>query len=146
MAFIFCKHFFKCISFNEIYSHLIRVAHNYVYKNPINDKTSLVRVMALRRRGDKPLSELMISVGCDDLIFPLWYYQRVAIATKCIGPWSYRDPVLLWKRIQAQSVSNRKCQKYVLVKTEYRSTMQNIKHYLKHENKVNKKYHLIVRH
>ena len=38
----FLQTFFKCITFNQSYSHLIRVTPNFVYKNPINDKPSLV--------------------------------------------------------------------------------------------------------
>ena len=34
---------------------------------------------------------------------------------------------------------NRKCQDYVYIEIEYRSTMQKIKHYLRHENKYKRK-------
>ena len=56
---------FKCISLNEIICILIRISLKFVPTVPIDNKWTLVQVMAWRRTGDKPLSELMLTQFAD---------------------------------------------------------------------------------
>ena len=56
---------FKCIYMNENFSILIRISLNFVPMGPIYNKSALVQVMAWRRLGDKPLSELMLTQFTD---------------------------------------------------------------------------------
>ena len=51
---------FKCIFINE-FCILIRISLNFVPKGPIDNKLTLVQVMAWRQTGDKPLSEPMLN-------------------------------------------------------------------------------------
>ena len=51
---------FKCIFVNENVWVSIKVSLNIVPAGPINNIPALVQIMAWRRLGDKPLSELMI--------------------------------------------------------------------------------------
>ena len=54
---------FKCIFMNEKFCILIKISLKFVHKGPINNILALVRIMAWRRPGDKPLSEpMMISL------------------------------------------------------------------------------------
>ena len=39
----------------------IQISLNFIPRSPINNKPVLVQVMASRRRGDKPLPELMMT-------------------------------------------------------------------------------------
>ena len=43
--------------FSEDYRIPIQISLNFVPRNPINNKTALVQVMAMRQNGDKPLAE-----------------------------------------------------------------------------------------
>ena len=51
---------FKCIFLNENVWIPIKMSLKFVPKGPINNIPALVQIMAWRRPGDKPLSELMI--------------------------------------------------------------------------------------
>ena len=48
---------FRCIFINETFCILIRILLKFVPKGPIDNDPSLVKIMAWRRTGDKPLSE-----------------------------------------------------------------------------------------
>ena len=56
----FADDIFKCIFFNENCCILIKFSLKYVRKGPIDNNPALVQIMAWRRSGDKPLSELMM--------------------------------------------------------------------------------------
>ena len=51
---------FKCIFLNENIWISIKISLKFVPKGPINNILALVQIMACRRPGDKPLSELML--------------------------------------------------------------------------------------
>ena len=51
---------FECISLNENTSISIKISLKLVPRGPINNIQALVRIMAWRRPGDKPLSEPMM--------------------------------------------------------------------------------------
>ena len=55
----FAGDIFKCIFFNENAWISIKISLKFVLKGPINNIPSLVQIMAWRRPGDKPLTELM---------------------------------------------------------------------------------------
>ena len=61
MATILADDNLKCIFVNENDRILIQISLKFVPKGPINNKAALVRVMAWRRTGDKPLSEPMLN-------------------------------------------------------------------------------------
>ena len=48
-------------SFNENCCILIKISLKYVIKGPIDNIAALVQIMAWRRTGDKPLSEVMMA-------------------------------------------------------------------------------------
>ena len=50
---------FKCIFLNKSVWILIEISLKFVLKDPIDNIPALVPIMALRRSGDKPLSETM---------------------------------------------------------------------------------------
>ena len=52
---------FRCIFVNEKFYNLIKFSLKFVPKGSIDDNPALVQVMAWRRMGDKPLSELMLN-------------------------------------------------------------------------------------
>ena len=56
----FTDDIFKCIFLNENVSIAIKNSLKFVPKGPINDIPALVKIMAWRRSGDKPLSEPMM--------------------------------------------------------------------------------------
>ena len=51
---------FKCISLNENVQISIKILLNFALKSSISNIPALVQIMAWRRPGDKPLSELMM--------------------------------------------------------------------------------------
>ena len=51
---------FKCIFLNENTYISIKISLKFVPMGPVNNVTDLVPIMASRRSGDKPLSELMM--------------------------------------------------------------------------------------
>ena len=57
----FADNNFKCIFFNGNISILIKNSLKTVPKRSVNNIPSLVQIMAWRRPGDKPLSELMFA-------------------------------------------------------------------------------------
>ena len=56
----FADDIFKRIFFNENVWFSIKISLKFVPKGPINNIPTLVRIMAWRRSGDKPLSEPMM--------------------------------------------------------------------------------------
>ena len=56
----FADDIFKCIFLNENVWIPIKISLKFVPKGPINNIPALVRIMAWRRPGDKPLSEPMM--------------------------------------------------------------------------------------
>ena len=56
----FADDVFKCIFLNENMWILLKISLKFVPKSPTNNIPSLVRIMAWRRPGDKPLSEPMM--------------------------------------------------------------------------------------
>ena len=56
----FADDIFAGIFFNENFGILIKFSLKYVRKDPIDNNPALVQIMALRRSGDKPLSEPMM--------------------------------------------------------------------------------------
>ena len=65
MAAILADAFFKCIFLNENNEMLIQISLKLVPRRPIDNKPSLVQVMAWRRTGDKPLPEPMMAMFID---------------------------------------------------------------------------------
>ena len=61
---------FKCNFVNENVVISIKISLNFIHKGAINNKSSLVHVMAWHRTGDKPLSELMIAQFTDAYMRP----------------------------------------------------------------------------
>ena len=56
----FADDIFKCIFLNGNVWIQIKISMKFVPKGPINNIPALVQIMAWRRPGDKPLSELMM--------------------------------------------------------------------------------------
>ena len=52
---------FMCIFMNEKFGILIQISLKFVPKRPLYNKSSLVRVMAWSRTGDKPSSESLLT-------------------------------------------------------------------------------------
>ena len=65
MATPLADNIFKCISFNENCWISNKISLEHVPQGLIDNMAALVQVMALRRTGDKPLSEPML-VCCTD--------------------------------------------------------------------------------
>ena len=65
MAAILADDNFKCIFLNENDSIPIRISPKFVPKSPVDNKSTLVQVMAWRRSGDKPLPERMLAQFTD---------------------------------------------------------------------------------
>ena len=65
MAAILADNNFKCIFLNESDRILIEISLKFVPRSLIDNKPALVRVMAWRRTGDKPLSEPMLTQFAD---------------------------------------------------------------------------------
>ena len=55
MAAILADDIFSCISLIENDKILIQISLNHIPRSPISNKSALVRVMAWRQSGDKPL-------------------------------------------------------------------------------------------
>ena len=65
MAAILADDIFKRIFLNENVRILIQISLKFVPKRPVDNKSALVRVMAWRRTGDKPLPEAMMTQFTD---------------------------------------------------------------------------------
>ena len=65
MATISAEDNFKCILLIENDRIQIRISLKFVPRSAINNKPSLVQVMAWRRTGDKPLPEPMLTQSTD---------------------------------------------------------------------------------
>ena len=57
----FADDIFKCVFFNKNTRISIKISLKFVPKGQYNNFTTLVQMMAWRRRGDKPLSEPMLA-------------------------------------------------------------------------------------
>ena len=57
----FTDEIFKCIFMIERFCILIEISPNFVPQAPIDNRSSLVRVMGWRRTGDKALSDAMLT-------------------------------------------------------------------------------------
>ena len=65
MADILADDNFKWILVNENDGIWIGISLKFVFRNPIDNKPALVRVMAWRRTGGKPLPELVLTLFTD---------------------------------------------------------------------------------
>ena len=65
MAAILAENIFKCIFLNENDKIPIQISLKLVPRSPIDNKSALVRVMAWRGTGDKPLPEPMMTQFTD---------------------------------------------------------------------------------
>ena len=65
MAAILADDIFKCIFLNENDKIPVWISLKLVHRSPIDNKSALVRVMAWRRIGDKPLPEPMMTQFTD---------------------------------------------------------------------------------
>ena len=61
---------YKFVNENVLIS--IKISLNFVHKGPIDNKSSLVQVMAWHQIGDKPLHEPMMSQFNDAYMRHLW--------------------------------------------------------------------------
>ena len=57
----FADDIFRRVFVNEKLCTLIKISLNFVPRDPIDNNTALVQVMAWRRRGDKPLPEPVLT-------------------------------------------------------------------------------------
>ena len=72
MAAILADDIFKGIFLNETDKIPIQISLKLVPRSPIDNKSALVRVMAWRRTGDKPLPEPMMSQFTDAYMRHSW--------------------------------------------------------------------------
>ena len=98
----FCNHIFKRIFFNENVWISIKISLKFVPKGPINNIPSLVRIMARRRSGDKPLNEpMMVSLPTHICITrPQWVNTDPSLAL-----WVLVMPLLNTKRLLKNAFS-----------------------------------------
>ena len=61
MADIFADNIFKCIFVNENVGIFIKISLKSVLYGPINNKPTLVQIMAWHQAGDEPLSESLMA-------------------------------------------------------------------------------------
>ena len=61
MAAILADDIFKCIFLNENDRIPIEISLKFIPRSPIDNEPAFVRVLAWRRRGDKPLPEPMLT-------------------------------------------------------------------------------------
>ena len=69
MAAILADDIFKRIFLNENDRIPIQISLKFVPRSPIDNKPALVQVMAWRRIGDKPLSDLMMAQFIDSYMW-----------------------------------------------------------------------------
>ena len=62
MAATLADNIFKCNFINENVLNSLKISLKFVPRGPVNNKSSLVRVMACRLYGAKPLPELVMNV------------------------------------------------------------------------------------
>ena len=65
MAAILPDDIFNCIFWTRDDRIQIEISLKYVPRGPIDNKPALVQVMAWRRKGDKPLTEPMMTQSID---------------------------------------------------------------------------------
>ena len=65
MAAILADDIFKCIFLNENSRISIKSSLKFVPMSPIDNKPASIQIMAWRRKGDKPLPELMMAQFTD---------------------------------------------------------------------------------
>ena len=61
MAAVLEDDIFKCVFRNENDRIPIQISLKFISRSPIDNKPAFVQAMALRRRGDKPLLEPMMT-------------------------------------------------------------------------------------
>ena len=96
MVAILADNNFKCIFLNQNDRMLIQISLKFVPRSPIDNKLTLVQVMAWRRRGDKPLPKPMLirftdayaALGGDELIAS---YCNTIITVVAWAPWCLRS-------------------------------------------------------
>ena len=94
----FADDILMCIFLNENVWIPIKISMKFVSKGPINNIPALVRIMAWRRPGDKPLSEpMMVSLTTHiSVTWPQWVKD---MCEKCaIGFWLLRLLAVLRRR------------------------------------------------
>ena len=81
---------FKCTFLNENVSIRIKISLKFVPKGPINNIPAMVKIMAWRRPGDKPLSEpVMVSLPTHICVTrPQWVNQQISIL---LNAWASKD-------------------------------------------------------
>ena len=65
MTAVLADDIFKCIFLNENDRIPIQISVKLIPRSPIDNKPALVKVMAWRQIGDKPLPELMLTQFTD---------------------------------------------------------------------------------
>ena len=70
MADLFADDIFKRIFLNENYIISIQISMKLIHKGLIDNTPALIKILACRRIGDKPLSEAMMAKLTDAF---LWY-------------------------------------------------------------------------
>ena len=82
----FADDIFKCIFSNEKFCISFQISLKFVPKDPMDDKSALVQVMAWCRRGNKPLPETMRTQFTKDYLIPMslclshhWFIQEFTI-------------------------------------------------------------------
>ena len=97
----FTDDIFKCIFLNEDIWISIKISLKFVPKGPINNIPALVQIMAWRRPGDKPLSELMVGSFLTHVCVtrPQWAkmanYKRLVLLTYI---WMPSLITFVWRR------------------------------------------------
>ena len=86
---------FKCIFLNENVQISIKISLKFVPKGPINNIPALVRIMAWRRAGDKPLSEPMMVSWLTHICVtrPQWVNTTTALVIASAGIKQQTDPL-----------------------------------------------------
>ena len=77
---------FECFFLNENIWFSLKISLKFVHKGPINNYPSFVQIMAWRRPGDKPLSELMMV----SLLMHIWVIRPQWVNIK-MSSYPYRD-------------------------------------------------------
>ena len=97
---------FKCILLNENFWIPIKISLKFVPQGPINNIPALVKIMAWRRPGDKPLSEpMMVRLPTHICVTrPQWVnrilvqYILLCIRNECVFVEYLRGVSIIWNR------------------------------------------------
>ena len=77
-------HIFRCIFLTESLFIMIQNSLKFIHKDPINNKPALGHIMALRRTGDKPLSEPVMAQRSDALCVTRQRWSSVTKHFNCM--------------------------------------------------------------